>query len=324
MSMFGGFGPGGMGMQDMSGMNMGTGFGGGFGGNWNGQQGMGGNFGAGYYPNAGYNQQQMHQGGYANQQFPNHNNYQNQNRFQQRGGFAGRGRGGAAFAGGNAGPSNPQVQPDDAAYPQDVEHGDRRPSRAGTESAEAGAERRNSQSVASVSQMPGDDATAPEQQTDAIDEDTNEQVPQGEEQTEDQGLENGDEMQGMQHEEGNQMMNSNNEGKRIKQIVVVSITHASRPEHDGSQCLQSRYDGYGWFQSCHGTDDAFWQSERFLPAEQLQWGIWRKRKGRVQRQRWFPWPGWLQQQHAWWLQWTHVTAWRRLYCGCRLHGRTSD
>jgi hypothetical protein len=38
MSMFGGFGPNGMGMQDMSGMNMGMGFGGGFGGNWNGQQ----------------------------------------------------------------------------------------------------------------------------------------------------------------------------------------------------------------------------------------------------------------------------------------------
>jgi hypothetical protein len=234
MSMFGGFGPGGMGMQDMSGMNMGMGFGGGFGGNWNGQQGMGGNFGAGYYPNAGYNQPQMHQGGYANQQFPNHNNYQNQNRFQQRGGFAGRGRGGAAFAGGNAGPSNPQVQQDDAAYPQDAEHSDRRPSQAGTESAEAGAERRNSQSVASVSQMPGDDAPATEQQTDAGNEDTNEQGPQGEEQTEEQNLENSEEMQGMQDEQGNQMMNSNNEGKRIVQIMIMFNTHASRPKHDGS------------------------------------------------------------------------------------------
>ncbi|CAD0086635.1 unnamed protein product [Aureobasidium vineae] len=183
MSMFGGFGAGGMGMQDMSGMNMGMGFGGGFGGNWNGQQGMGGNFGAGYYPNAGYNQPQMHQGGYANQQFPNHNNYQNQNRFQQRGGFAGRGRGGAAFAGGNQGPSNPEAQQDDAAYPQDAERGDRRPSQAGTESAEAGAERRNSQSVASVPQMPGDDTPALEQQPDTINEDTNEQTLQGEEQT---------------------------------------------------------------------------------------------------------------------------------------------
>jgi hypothetical protein len=250
MSMFGGFGPNGMGMQDMSGMNMGMGFGGGFGGNWNGQQqGMGGNFGAGYYPNAGYNQPQMHQGGYANQQFPNHNNYQNQNqnRFQQqRGGYAGRGRGGAAFAGGNAGSSNPQVQQDDAAYPQDAEHGDRRPSQAGTESAEAGAERRNSQSVASVSQMPGDDAPAPEQQTDAGEENTNEQAPQGEEQIENQGLENSEEMQGMQNDEGNQMMNSNQEGERVEQMSVVSIAHASRPKHDGPQCLQSSHDGYGW------------------------------------------------------------------------------
>jgi hypothetical protein len=201
----------------------------------------------------------MHQGGYANQQFPNHNNYQNQNRFQQqRGGFAGRGRGGAAFAGGHVGPSNPQVQQDDAAYPQDVEQGDRRPSHAGIESAEAGAERRTSQSVASVSQMPGDDAAAPEQQTDAIDEDTNEQVPQSEEQTENQGLENSEEMQGMQFEEGNQMMNSNNEGKRIEQTIIMSVAHAFRPKHDGSQCLQPGYDGNGWLQSCNDTDDAFW------------------------------------------------------------------
>jgi hypothetical protein len=259
MSMFGGFGPNGMGMQDMSGMNMGMGFGGGFGGNWNGQQqGMGGgNFGAGYYPNAGYNQPQMHQGGYANQQFPNHNNYQNQNRFQQRGGFAGRGRGGAAFAGGSVGPSNPQVQQDDAAYPQDVEQGDRRPSHAGTESAEAGADRRTSQSVASVSQMPGDDAAAPEQQTDAIDEATNEQAPQGEEQTENQSLENSEEMQGMQNEEGNQMMDSINEGERIEQTIIMSIAHASRPKHDGPQRLQPSYDGNGWLQPCNDTDDAF-------------------------------------------------------------------
>jgi hypothetical protein len=258
MSMFGGFGPNGMGMQDMSGMNMGMGFGGGFGGNWNGQQqGMGGNFGAGYYPNAGYNQPQMHQGGYANQQFPNHNNYQNQNRFQQRGGFAGRGRGGAAFAGGSVGPSNPQVQQDDAAYPQDVEQGDRRPSHAGTESAEAGADRRTSQSVASVSQMPGDDAAAPEQQTDAIDEATIEQVPQGEEQTENQSLENSEEMQGMQNEEGNQMMDSINEGERIEQTIIMSIAHASRPKHDGPQRLQPSYDGNGWLQPCNDTDDAF-------------------------------------------------------------------
>jgi hypothetical protein len=259
MSMFGGFGPNGIGMQDMSGMNMGMGFGGGFGGNWSGQQqGMGGgNFGAGYYPNAGYNQPQMHQGGYANQQFPNHNNYQNQNRFQQRGGFAGRGRGGAAFAGGSVGPSNPQVQQDDAAYPQDVEQGDRRPSHAGTESAEAGADRRTSQSVASVSQMPGDDATAPEQQTDAIDEATNEQAPQGEEQTENQSLENSEEMQGMQNEEGNQMMDSINEGERIEQTIIMSIAHASRPKHDGPQRLQPSYVGNGWLQPCNDTDDAF-------------------------------------------------------------------
>jgi hypothetical protein len=220
---------------------------------------MGGNFGAGYYPNAGYNQPQMHQGGYANQQFPNHNNYQNQNqnRFQQRGGFAGRGRGGAAFAGGHVGPSNPRVQQDDAAYPQDVEQGDCRPSQAGTESAEAGAERRASQSISSVSQMPGDDATAPEQQTDAIDEDTNEQIPQGEEQTGNEGLENIEEMQGMQTEESNQMMNSNNEGERIKQTIIISIAHTSRPKHDGSQCLRSSYDGYGWLQPCNDIDDAF-------------------------------------------------------------------
>lgn len=234
MSMFGGFGPGGMGMQDMSGMNMGMGFGGGFGGNWNGQQGMGGNFGAGYYPNAGYNQPQMHQGGYANQQFPNHNNYQNQNRFQQRGGFAGRGRGGAAFAGGSVGPSNPQVQQDDAAYPQEDEQGDRRPSQAGTESAEAGAERRNSQSVAPASEMPENDTPALEQQADAINEDTNDQVPQDENQAEQQGFENGDEMQGMQDEHGNQMMNMNNEGKCSKQIIAMSISDVSRIKHDGS------------------------------------------------------------------------------------------
>lgn len=260
MSMFGGFGPGGMGMQDMSGMNMGMGFGGGFGGNWNGQQGMGGNFGAGYYPNAGYNQPQMHQGGYANQQFPNHNNYQNQNRFQQRGGFAGRGRGGAAFAGGSVGPSNPQAQQDDAAYPQDNEQGDRRPSQAGTESAEAGAERRNSQSVAPASEMPENDTPALEQQTDAINEDTNEQVPQDEEQTEDQGIDNGDGMQGMQdeHGNGNQMMNPNNEGEHYEEIIAKSFSNVSRPKHDGSQWLQPSHDGYGWLQSCYGTDDAFW------------------------------------------------------------------
>lgn len=99
-NMFGGFG--GMGMNDMSGMNMGMGFGGGFGG-WNGQQGMGGNFGSGNYPNGGYNQQQMHQGPFGSQmhqqQFPNHN-YHNRRQGQpyQRG--YGRGRGGYGGRGG--------------------------------------------------------------------------------------------------------------------------------------------------------------------------------------------------------------------------------
>ncbi|KAI5271675.1 hypothetical protein E4T47_04974 [Aureobasidium subglaciale] len=215
MSMFGGFGAGGIGMQDMSGMNMGMGFGGGFGGNWNAQQGMGGNFGAGYYPNAGYNQPQMHQGGYANQQFPSHNNYQNQNRSHQRGGFAGRGRGGGAIIGGNAGPSNHQAQQDDTSQPQHLEEGDRRSSRAGIESAEIVAERRNSHSVAPVSQMPGDDTPALEQQPDINVEETNEQVTQGEEQAEAQGLENGDNMEGVQDQESNQIMDSNIEGQNM-------------------------------------------------------------------------------------------------------------
>lgn len=104
MQMFGGFGSGGMGMNDMSGMNMGMGFGGNFGGNWNGQTGMGGNFGAGYYPNAGYNQQQMHQGAYGNQmhnqQFQNHN-YQNRFQGHRGGGYARGGRGGFGGRGGH-------------------------------------------------------------------------------------------------------------------------------------------------------------------------------------------------------------------------------
>jgi hypothetical protein len=129
--------------------------------------------------------------------------------------------------------------------------------------------------------MPGDDTPALEQQTDAGNEDTNEQAPQGEEQTEDQGLENSEEMQGVQDEQGNQMMNSNNEGKRIVQKVTMFNTHASRLKHDGSQCLQSSYDGYGWLQPCYDTNDAFWQSKRFLSAKQLQRWIWWKRKGRL-------------------------------------------
>jgi len=107
--------------------------------------------------------------------------------------------------------------------------------------------------------MPGDDAPAPEEhQTDAVDEDTNEQVPQGEEQTEDQGVENSEEMQGMQDEQGNQMMNPNNEGERVEQMVLILIAHAYRFKHDGSQCLQPSHDGYGRLQPCNGTDDAFW------------------------------------------------------------------
>lgn len=103
MPMFGGFGPSAMGMNDMNGMNMAMGFGGGMGGTWNGQSGMGGNFGAGYYPNAGYNQHQMHQGAYGNQmqnqQFQTHNY---QDRFQgQRGGYSRGGRGGFGGRGGH-------------------------------------------------------------------------------------------------------------------------------------------------------------------------------------------------------------------------------
>lgn len=96
---FNGFG--GMGMNNMSGMNMGMNFGGGFNG-WNGQGMGGGNFGgpgAGYYPQGGYNQHQMHQ--MHNQQFPNRNSFQN--RFRGRGGY-GRGRGN--FAGGRGGHFN--------------------------------------------------------------------------------------------------------------------------------------------------------------------------------------------------------------------------
>ena len=102
MPMFANFGAAGMGMNDMSGMNMGMGFGGNFGGNWNGQQAMGGNFGAGYYPNAGYNQPQMHQGAYGNHMHNQHfqtNNYQN--RFQgHRGNFARGARAGFGGVGG--------------------------------------------------------------------------------------------------------------------------------------------------------------------------------------------------------------------------------
>lgn len=115
MAMFGGFGAGGMGLNDMSGMNMGMGFNGGYGGNWNGQQNMGGNFGAGYYPNAGYNQQQMHQGAYGNQmhhqQFPNHNY---QNRYQGQRGFGRGGRGGFGGRGGHV--NQWQGQPNAAQY----------------------------------------------------------------------------------------------------------------------------------------------------------------------------------------------------------------
>ncbi|GAB7337546.1 hypothetical protein MBLNU457_g2862t1 [Dothideomycetes sp. NU457] len=96
---FNGFG--GMGMNNMSGMNVGMNFGGGFNG-WNGRGMGGGNFGGpgpGYYPQGGYNQHQMHQ--MHNQQFPNRNAFQN--RFRGRGGY-GRGRGG--FAGGRGGYSN--------------------------------------------------------------------------------------------------------------------------------------------------------------------------------------------------------------------------
>lgn len=168
----------------------------------------------------------MHQGGYANQQFPTHNY---QNRFHQRGGFAGRGRGGGAFGGSSGGgPSNPQVQTDDAPFPQDSEHDGRRPSQAGTDSAEAGAERRNSQSVASVTQTPADQTPALDHQPGSVNDETNEQVQEGEEAG--QSLENDD---GMHMEEGNSM-NANNEGELLAddhevQTLIQSGVHDMDP-----------------------------------------------------------------------------------------------
>lgn len=183
MPMFGGFGSGGMGMNDMSGMNMGMGFGGNFGGNWNGQSGMGGNFGAGYYPNAGYNQPQMHQGAYGNQmhnqQFPNHN-YQNRFQGHRGGGYARGGRGGFGGRGGHVnsfqGPHHAQTsgqygtpQAENASFAQqlpDGAQGDRRPSQA----AEQPSENLDDQSTMPVDEnnpqpVPGQEAVANEPST---------------------------------------------------------------------------------------------------------------------------------------------------------------
>lgn len=209
MPMFGNFGPAGMAMNDMSGMNMGMGFGGNFGGNWQGQQqAMGGNFGAGYFHNAGYNQQQMHQGAYGNhmhnQQFSNHNY---QNRFQgQRGGAAAApygGRGGRGnFAagrgghhvnqfqsshmqphsqaqygnggsGGNGG-GNATPQPENAAFAQQLPdglQGDRLPSQSVGESGHQNLDTRDDQSA-----MPVDESQTQQvsgQDDSAIDANTN-------------------------------------------------------------------------------------------------------------------------------------------------------
>lgn len=189
-NMFGGFGAGGMGMNDMSGMNMGMGFGGGFGGNWNGQQqGMGGNFGAGYYPNAGYNQPQMHQGAYGNgnqmhnQHFPNHNY---QNRFQgQRGGYN-RGRGGFGGRGGHhvnqfqgSGPHHPH-NPPQYATPQaennqlpDGVQGDPSLSQALGNSAEPSSEKHDEQSAMPVDDVQVQDMPANHTSADVAAEATN-------------------------------------------------------------------------------------------------------------------------------------------------------
>lgn len=184
-NVFGSFGAGGMGMNDMSGMNMGMGFGGGFGGNWNGQQGMGGNFGAGYYPNAGYNQPQMHQGAYGNQmhnqQFPNHNY---QNRFQgQRGGYN-RGRGGFGGRGGHhvnqfQGPHqahNPAQyatpQAENSQLPDGVQ-GDRSLSQAVGNSAEPTSEKHDEQSAMLVDDVQVQDISANDTSADVAAEATN-------------------------------------------------------------------------------------------------------------------------------------------------------
>ncbi|KAK4964046.1 hypothetical protein LTR66_012504, partial [Elasticomyces elasticus] len=117
--MFGGFGAGGLGTNDMSAMNMGLGFGGGFGG-WNAQNNMNGNFGAhatGYYPQGGYNHAQSHQAHFGNQmhhqQFQN-NNYPNRSQGQGPHRGLGRGRGGYSGRGGHAqhfyGPGQGQPQ----------------------------------------------------------------------------------------------------------------------------------------------------------------------------------------------------------------------
>ncbi|KAI9726613.1 MAG: hypothetical protein M1828_000980 [Chrysothrix sp. TS-e1954] len=118
--MFGGFNGQGMGMNGMSGMNMGMGFNNGgnaaaFGGwdndgsasqmngmmNGNGADGgYGGSNAGSYYPGDGYNQRHAHgQGNFHHQQFANHN-YQ---RFRGRGpSFRGRGRGFGHFGPGPA------------------------------------------------------------------------------------------------------------------------------------------------------------------------------------------------------------------------------
>ncbi|KAL1301553.1 hypothetical protein AAFC00_005791 [Neodothiora populina] len=167
MAMFGGFGAGGMGMNDMSGMNMGMGFGGGFGGNWNAQQGMGGNFGAGFYPNAGYNQPQMHQGAYGNQmhnqQFPNHN-YQNRFQGQRGGAFPRGGRGGFAGRGGH---HINQIQPPTQSRPaagqyatSDGFQGDRRPSQAIEETGHPSSEKPDDHSALPVDEDHARDMSA--------------------------------------------------------------------------------------------------------------------------------------------------------------------
>ncbi|KAK5164723.1 hypothetical protein LTR04_001670 [Oleoguttula sp. CCFEE 6159] len=134
--IFGGFGGNGMSMNTLNGMSMGNmnmGFNGGYGGAWNGQQGMSGDFGAnaGYYPVAGYNQHQSHQGPYGNQmhhqQYPS-NNFQNQNRFHGQQGHTQReyapGHGGFGGQGGQSqvpqasGHIQQQVKPAPSKTPQ--------------------------------------------------------------------------------------------------------------------------------------------------------------------------------------------------------------